>query len=447
MEVNGFGNLDDVVLHTPGQPGGIYAQVKWATEPAGDPVSEEYLFASKGNGRSILQKLHASWLTLKSVDTDPELRFITNRALAGTDPLLGKVEGETDRLVPFARLARPNSDAAKALQRWAVHTATSVGELLTMLDHLHFHVGRTKSAEIEHARDLMLAVGLDDTPDALRKGLAEVSDWIVNGIRTLSTDEVREAIDRLQLQRKSPSLILSVQAIDVDTYAHDADQTLNWVHMFDGDTPRARTVPRSLADWETMSDDIDRVAAEIESTGTRSIVVRGAMRQATLFRIGVALPQTRNFDLTYAQGNKVWTTSDSKRSVQISSRVISVGDGDDIAVAVAVSVDPSVEVLQFLTDNLRHTVSDLIVVTPNTGPDDQAVDTGGHAVALAEQIRNEVRAQIAMRRQTSRIHLFMAGPGGSALFLGHRWNRLRTTTVYEHKGIGLGYQTAFDVKQ
>ncbi len=31
-----------------------------------------------------------------------------------------------------------------------------------------------------------------------------------------------------------------------------------------------------------------------------------------------------------------------------------------------------------------------------------------------------------------RIHLFIAGPAGGALVLGHQWNLLPPTVVYEH---------------
>lgn len=444
MEIDGVGNLDDVVLRTPGEPGGIYGQVKWATKPAADPVSEDFLFAVKGSGRSILQKLHASWLKLGDADVCPQLRFITNRGLAADDALLGHVDGGTDRLNPFARGATPNSDAGHALARWASHVGVSTAEMLDMFDHLYFHVGRTKTAEELRIRDLMLAVGLDDSARALSKGTGAVADWIVSGIRTRNADDVLQMVEHLDLQRKSPSVILSIQAIDYDPHVIDADHCVDWVHLHDGDTPRTRTVARDSAAWEVMTDDMDRIAAEIEDRGIRSVMVRGAMRQATFFKVGTALPQTRNFQLVYQQGQQVWATSDAKRPIEVTSRSISVGDGEDLAVAVGITLDPTDEVMRYLTDHSIPAGS-LLTIAPAAGSHDQAVTAGGHAVALAERIRNEARQASGGRPPLSRIHLFLAGPGGLALLLGHRWNRLRQTTVYEHRGIGLGYQPAFVV--
>ncbi|MEU3921312.1 SAVED domain-containing protein [Streptomyces sp. NPDC029004] len=58
-------------------------------------------------------------------------------------------------------------------------------------------------------------------------------------------------------------------------------------------------------------------------------------------------------------------------------------------------------------------------------------------------IRNVVRRAT---RTTPRIHLFIAGPMGLALRLGHRWNRLRPTVVYEDVRTAQGYEAAFTVQ-
>lgn len=56
-----------------------------------------------------------------------------------------------------------------------------------------------------------------------------------------------------------------------------------------------------------------------------------------------------------------------------------------------------------------------------------------------------VRSELARHPHPQRIHLFLAGPGGLALLLGHRWNRTRENVVYEHLGAGRGYTPAFTV--
>ena len=94
--------------------------MKWATTTASQ-VDEEFLTSSSGNERSLLQKLHASYCTLRTAGGTPTLELITNRTLDGTHPLLGHVDGRTDLLVPYAGLAGPTTEAGKALQAWADH--------------------------------------------------------------------------------------------------------------------------------------------------------------------------------------------------------------------------------------------------------------------------------------------------------------------------------------
>ena len=47
--------------------------------------------------------------------------------------------------------------------------------------------------------------------------------------------------------------------------------------------------------------------------------------------------------------------------------------------------------------------------------------------------------------RVGQLHLFLIGPLGVAVLLGHHWNRLITTHVYEHIG-GLDYVHAFTVE-
>jgi hypothetical protein len=118
--------------------------------------------------------------------------------------------------------------------------------------------------------------------------------------------------------------------------------------------------------------------------------------------------------------------------------------GGDLAVAVRVAVDPTEEVVAYLRAAGVPAVH-LLTITPNGGADDQAISGPGHAVAYAQHIRRLVRGELCRHPDVQRIHLFLAGPGGLALLLGHRWNRTRKTVVYEHLGVGRGYVPAFTV--
>jgi hypothetical protein len=60
------------------------------------------------------------------------------------------------------------------------------------------------------------------------------------------------------------------------------------------------------------------------------------------------------------------------------------------------------------------------------------------ALAVRDAVRRAVRTA-----ETRRIHLFMSGPAGGALLLGHFWNRVCTTLVYED--LSPGYWPTFEI--
>ncbi len=442
VEINGAGNVDDVVLRScTGEPD-IFAQVKWATNPA-DLVNEGYLAATSGKGKSLLQKLYDSYVMLSAGGAPPVLRLITNRALDHSDPLLGHVDGRTDLLMPYAGQAELTSAAGRAVDRWADHVGASRLELLAMLEHLQFVTGRTVSAEEEHVCTLMVAAGLDGSTSSLQHGLNTVASWVTGGKRIIPEEDIRSTVE--SLHPTPPSAILLVQAIDADPHAEDATIALNWVDLFDGDNAQVRVQPRCASDWARMEQDIMDAAAALERDGWRSTLIGGKMRQATFFRIGAALPHVRGHTLRHLQGGELWSTDARKAAIpapQLQRQQLDFGN--DLAVAIGVAIDPTPAVIAYLKDN-SIPVSRLLTIQPGGGSDDQSIAGAGQAVAYAQKIRNLVREELDELPSTERIHLFMAGPGGLALLLGHRWNRTRVTTVYEHLGGHRGYTTAFEV--
>jgi hypothetical protein len=445
VESKDAAHVDDLVLRlTTTDATALYTQVKWATNTA-FLLDETYLFARKKNGRSVLEKLYASYIELSANGKAPHLRLITNRPLDSRHPLLGRVDGRTDLLMPYARLARATSAAGQAVDAWANHVGADRKNLLEMLEHLQFHPGRTLTSEREHVRALMVAAGLDDSDAALQHGLNTVAEWVEGGKRVVTAKDIHEAVDELGLRRVEPSAILVVQAIDTDPHADEATVALNWVDLFDGDQPRVRVQPRDPSGWQRMDQELTEAAATLEAEGWTSTLVRGAMRQATFFRVGTALSGVRQHTLRYLQGGQLWSTDTPKTPVaapQVQRTELKLGS--DLAVAVGVAVDPTAAVAGYLRSGAIP-VGELVTVQPAAGADDQAVANARQAVAYAQQIRDLVRQELDRQPDVERVHLFLAGPGGLALLLGHRWNRIRPTVVYEHLGPGRGYTPAFTV--
>lgn len=86
-------------------------------------------------------------------------------------------------------------------------------------------------------------------------------------------------------------------------------------------------------------------------------------------------------------------------------------------------------------------VGTIVTVTPSAGSSGPAaVPTPGAANSLAVAVRNLARRHA----NTGPLHLFLIGPLGLAVLLGHHWNRIPTTHIYEHLG-GVNYVHAFIV--
>ena len=446
VESRDAAHVDDLVLRlTAADRGDLYTQVKWATNTA-FLLDETYLLARKKNGKSVLEKLYASYVQLSANGAAPQLRLITNRPLDSAHPLLGRVDGRTDLLMPHAGQADTTSTAGKAVDAWADHIGASRADLLKMLEQLQFHPGRTVNAERDYVRARMVAAGLDDSDAALQHGLSTVAAWVEGGRRVVTAKDIHDAVDRLGLRRVAPSAILVVQAIDFDPHADEATVALDWVDLFDGDTPWVRVQPRDPGSWEQMARDLADAAETLEGQGWRSTLVHGSMRQATFFRVGTALPAVRQHTLRYLQGVQLWSTDTPKSRIG-APRVhrTLLGLGNDLAVAVGVTVDPTNEIVDYLRA-ATIPVDHLLTITPTSGADDQAIAGPGQAIAYAQQIRDLVRGELGRHLDVQRIHLFLAGPGGLALLLGHRWNRTRQTVIYEHLGAGRGYTPAFTVR-
>lgn len=169
----------------------------------------------------------------------------------------------------------------------------------------------------------------------------------------------------------------------------------------------------------------------------------GKAFQAWADHVGVSRDDLRGHTLRYKQGKQLWSTDALKAPIAApQAPLTTVSTGTDLAVAVGVAVDPTTAVLGYI-QAAALPIDHLLTILPAQGADDQAVASARQAVTYAQKIRDLVREDLERHPDTQRIHLFLAGPGGLALLLGHRWNRTRPTVVYEHLGPGHGYTPAF----
>jgi hypothetical protein len=442
IEADHAGAVDDVVQRHADHPH-TYTQVKY-TSRTGSVLDTDYLLTRRRGGRSLLEKLLASWRLLRTDRAAPSLELVTNRVLSPTDGLLSLCDGRTDLLMPAAATATPRSLAGRTLAGWAAHLNTSPAELLTMLEHLRFHTGRGVSAERERAAALMLAAGLRADGPALRLGTATVADWVLQGRRVLTPEEITEQIDTLGLRVAEARATLLIQAIARDVHPDDATVALDWVDLFDGDEPALRRSTKDPAAWNRMSSELDIAINQLRDDGHREVMLRGAMRLATFFTVGARLARVTGVTVHYARDGAVWSSS-ARRTEPAALQVnrVRLDQGADLAVAFGITLDPTGAVARYLR-SAGIPVRELLTLLPGRGPHDQSVASPGHAVSLAQQLRDRVRAELE-HHAAARVHLFQAGPAGLSFLTGHRWNRVAPTLLYEDLGAGAGYTPTFAV--
>jgi hypothetical protein len=438
VEVDNAGNVDDVVIRRR-QPPHSYKQVKYAVDNR-TPVNGDYLMAaSRTGGPSILRKIAAAWRQLTSGGEPVELAIVTNRAPGPADPLISGRDARTRLLLPRAGEGGPGSARGKARAAWAKAAGLSEGELLELLAVLDFDLARDRMHLEETVKLTMFAAGLRSDDPALAAGADWVADQVVAGRRELGLDAIQNAVSSRALRAGPTRTIVSIATLTPDRLAAQAAYAIDWVDRFDGPDAYAKRRPKAPATWQQLQADIEDIPARLGAAS--HVAITGSLRLAPAFAVGAALRMVTNTDIAVMQRGTPWP-SDAPYSTPImpTSTDYDIGQGEDVAIAIEVATTITADVQAFLLD--RHIpVGRLIVLGPPGGPRDNSVAGPEQACALGIGLRDAARRAAHGR---PRVHLFLATPMGLALLLGHRWNRVAPTIVYEDLA-ALGYEAAFTV--
>jgi hypothetical protein len=435
IEDAGGGSFDDVVLRR--RTGSdSYFQLK-SSNAAATAVTEEWLTTRRtATGHSPLQHFYDTWLALRPQAGGKATTFslVTNRGLDPRDPLLSLRDGLSMVVTAKLRQKGPQSDAGKAQTRWAKHLGITSEQLLDFLDDFQLEPEGGEGSWRRQAVDAMRGAGLRTDDDALTRGIDLVRSWVKTGAGPQSVDDVRRQVAQAQLLARDGTLVLAVHAIDRRASPTAATVELDWMALYDGDTPSARRQLRNPDDWQTIvAPQLAAAAAALDAFGVPRVHVTGSMRLPHWFAVGHALGGTRRWTLTVEQSGQLWVTDDA--TTEAPARILArtqLDQGPDLAVGLALTHDLTADVTHYLRQ-AGIPARELIVVGPDGEPGRTSVPDGAFAASWARAARELVRA-IAKQDRPARIHLFLATPAGSALLLGHDWNLLPATLIYEHLG-------------
>jgi hypothetical protein len=438
VEVDGVGNLDDVVIRRT-RPPHAYKQVKYTVDSR-TPVNTDYLTEpSPRGGPSILEKIAAAWRELAPSGEPIELAIVSNRLPDPDDPLIAVRDSRTRLLLPKAGVGSARSTIGKARAEWAERTGLTDAELLRLLAVLDFDLGHDTEHLARMVKLTMLVSGLRGDDAGLSAGVNWIEEQVIAGRRELELGDIRDAIEARGLRLEDARTIVSVATLLPDPLADRAVYALDWVDRFDGKDANLKRRPKPPATWGQLQDDIEQIPGHLGSA-TR-LVVTGSMRLAPAFAVGATLRMVTGLDVATMQRGVLWG-SDAQYAAPSMPLVTerAIDQGADLAIAFEIATPIGNDVFTFLHEQ-GVPVRRLVVVGPSGGPRDNAVAGPEDACALAVGIRDAVRREV---KGSPRVHLFLAGPMGLVLLIGHRWNRIAPTVVYEDVS-GLGYEAAFTV--
>ena len=434
------GNADDVTVYA--EDGKReYFQVKSSVD-AREAIGEEWLVnPSRADGPSIIQGFHRLWAA--SGDRHrPKLTLVTNRLPAKGDPILSRRDGRDGTVTRGVALASPNSKTGLARKRLAEHLQVSEEEVLLFLEDLCFRLGKTNDDWVEIAKPNMFAAGLRHDQDAVTRGIEIVRGWVTSGKRKLTRAELHEAVEPLKRPGDLPAASLLVQAIDRDPMPETATIVLDWSNLFPGSEPRVRRQPLEEALWnDQFRPELHRAAQALRSQGYANILVRGYMRLPTWFAAGVELSRTAGFQVASFQGQAPWPSEGSLSEVAIEHIATDLGAGESLAIGIALAFDLSTDVLTYLDDQ-RIAINKYVCIRPANGVNNQAIRDPAEARGWAYKVRDSVR-RLVQDNRARQIHLFLAGPHGAMLLLGHLWDRMPITRLYEDLGPNEGYSPSY----
>ena len=438
VEVDDAGNVDDVVIRRL-QPPHSYKQVKYAVDSR-TPVNGDYLTAaSRTGGPSILQKIAAAWRQLTDAGEPVELSIVTNRAPDPADPLISGRDARTRLLLPRAGKGGPASAQGRARAAWAKAAGLTEAELLELLAVLDFDLARDRMHLEETVKLTMFAAGLRSDDLALATGADWVAEQVVAGRRELGLDAIQHAVTSRALRAGPARTIVSIATLVPDRLAAQAAYAIDWVDRFDGPDAYAKRRPRAPATWQQLQADIEDIPARLGAAS--HVAITGSLRLAPAFTVGAALRMVTNTDVAVMQRGTPWPSDAPYRTpITPVATEYDIGQGEDVAIAIEVATTMTADVRAFLQDQ-HIPVGRLVVLGPPGGPRDNAVAGPEQASALAVGLRDAARRAA---HGHPRVHLFLATPMGLALLLGHRWNRIAPTIVYEDLA-ALGYEAAFTV--
>ena len=434
------GNADDVTVYTEDGRRECY-QVKYSVDGRQTLGMEWLIKPPRPDGQSPIQGFYRLWAG-EQVGHKSTITLVTNRLPPAPDRLMSMVDGRDRTVAHRLQQAGPRSTAGIARRKLAEHLDVSEGEVVSFLRDIRFELGIAYGEWAALAKQYMFAGGLRHDEDAVARGMEIVRGWVTKGTRNIDMAEMQRMVEPLKQPGNPPTASILVQAIDRDSLPEDDTIVLDWADLFPGDEPRVRRQPLDPSLWnDRFRPELHQAALDLRAQGHAHILVKGYMRLPTWFAVGTELGKTAGFQVSSFQDQAAWSSIGGLSDINIGHTVTVLGSDQDLAVGIALAYDPSPDVLAYLRGQQTN-VGRYACILPSNGVSNQAIGNAAEARCWAYEVRDLVR-QLVREYETNRIHLFLAGPHGAILLLGHLWDHIPNTQIYEDLGSPKGYTPSY----
>ncbi|MBX9964169.1 MAG: SAVED domain-containing protein [Burkholderiales bacterium] len=425
-------------------------QCKWHATPGAftheDLTRPEYINATS---TSMLQRALAAYRTDRAVGRTSRLVLVTNHMASSQDTLHGYIRLKSLSLDVEGLFVGKSARSAtgKLRKLWREHLEVDDLELRALCTHLGFNLTRDS---LDAVRGM-----LDDVcrANGLVRPVPNASSTIYDSNVFEWVGQRRMVFDRKSLRDRcaqeglfADNATASRQIFGVKSFEHPLDrlenrcvEVLNLVSEFDD-----RAIRSTVAWRDTLVPRINEFLLRVPTPDGR---VRIAIEvHATLaFAAGVVLDTKSGRLVELEQRSpvlKIWAADDQTLTSDTTTWEFQEHEldptGHGTACAVSVTRDTEGAVRHYVhANNLKF--RRLLLARPVGGPSAQAVVSGAHANALAEQLAVKVKLdrEADLTNRTERYHLFISAPNAFTFYLGRQAAMLKPLTLYE---FDFGYQ-------
>jgi hypothetical protein len=427
------GYFDDIVIRCTTQAD-EYIQVK-SSNYGNVVIDDDWLMKSVGEkGLSPLRHFYETWRQLSTSDRPFILTLLTNRGFSHDHELLSKLRDLSTNRVDIEQLRGKSSRtvAGKVRDAWAKHLEINVADLLEFVGVVRWQHSDTEADWDSRAKPLMRLSGLRHDDEAVTVGKSIVRSWVTSGAGAQTRSDIRRQVAEKNILARSGVLTFAIHAIDKQETAVLPNVTVDFTDLYEGDDSFNRFQLIDPSDWSSViSPKLRAAARELEAYRTRRVHVTGSLRLPLWFAVGRELPDVRTWVLSLDQHNDEWITSATPQ-VGVKPKLLSdidVGQGSELAVAIGLTTNPTDVVHKYLQRS-NVPVAKLIVIGPDGDLGHDSVQSNGWLTAWVRQAREKARSEV-QRIEARHVHLFMSAPASLALMLGHQWNVMPSTTLYE----------------